>query len=74
MDSADGEGKIYGGCLHWRKWNLVGRKRCKKLSAGALRVKVGDHYGVTRGRVLQDLPYEENFEGEFLLSIKARME
>ncbi|MBT3636480.1 MAG: PQQ-binding-like beta-propeller repeat protein [Opitutae bacterium] len=36
-----------------------------KLSAGALRVSKGGLYGVTRGRVLQDLPYEVNFEQGF---------
>ena len=33
-----------------------------KLSAGALRVSKGGLYGVTRGRILQDLPYEVDFE------------
>jgi hypothetical protein len=33
-----------------------------KLSAGALRVSAGKISGVTRGRILQDLPYAENFE------------
>ena len=50
---------------------ILSAERGAKLSAGALRVKVGDHYGVTRGRVLQDLPYEENFEGEFPLVNKS---
>ena len=36
-----------------------------KLSAGALRVSRGGLYGVTRGRILQDLPYEVNFENGF---------
>jgi hypothetical protein len=38
-----------------------------KLSAGALRVSKGGLYGVTRGRILQDLPYEVNFENGFEL-------
>jgi outer membrane protein assembly factor BamB len=46
---------------------ILSAERRAKLSAGALRVKVGDLYGVTRGRVLQDLPYEENFEENFNL-------
>ena len=46
---------------------ILSAERSAKLSAGALRVKVGDLYGVTRGRVLQDLPYEENFEKNFKL-------
>ena len=46
---------------------ILSAERNAKLSAGALRVKVGDLYGVTRGRVLQDLPYEENFEQNFKL-------
>ena len=46
---------------------ILSAERRAKLSAGALRVKVGDLYGVTRGRVLQDLPYEENFEENFKL-------
>ncbi len=36
-----------------------------KLSAGALRVSKGGLHGVTRGRILQDLPYEVNFEQGF---------
>ena len=36
-----------------------------KLSAGALRVSRGGLSGVTRGRILQDLPYEVNFENGF---------
>ena len=36
-----------------------------KLSAGALRVSKGPLSGVTRGRILQDLPYEVNFEQGF---------
>ena len=39
-----------------------------KLSAGALRVTDGKVYGVTRGRILQDLPYSENFEDSFTLN------
>ena len=42
-------------------------ERGAKLSAGALRVKVGNLYGVTRGRVFQKLPYEESFENDFEL-------
>lgn len=38
------------------------------LSAGALRVTDGMLYGVTRGRVLPDLPYSEDFESGFTLS------
>lgn len=38
-----------------------------RLSAGALRVKVGELYGTTRGRVLQELPYLEDFEKGFEL-------
>ncbi len=38
-----------------------------KLSAGALRVSRGGLYGVTRGRILQDLPYEVNFENGYAL-------
>jgi hypothetical protein len=33
-----------------------------KLSAGALRVTQNGLFGITRGRILQDLPYTENFE------------
>ena len=33
-----------------------------KLSAGALRVTKEGLYGITRGRILQDLPYEVDFE------------
>ena len=36
-----------------------------KLSAGALRVSKAGLHGVTRGRILQDLPYEVNFEQGF---------
>jgi hypothetical protein len=36
-----------------------------KLSAGALRVSKGGVHGVTRGRILQDLPYEVTFEQGF---------
>ncbi|MBG28709.1 MAG: hypothetical protein CMI31_01735 [Opitutae bacterium] len=39
-----------------------------KLSAGALRVTDGKVFGVTRGRILQDLPYAENFEKGFSLT------
>ena len=42
-----------------------------KLSAGALRVSNGKLFGITRGRVLQDLPYSENFETGFTLSQKS---
>jgi outer membrane protein assembly factor BamB len=42
-----------------------------KLSAGALRVSHGKLFGVCRGRVLQDLPYEENFEEGFTLTQKS---
>tara|TARA_B110000008_G_scaffold142903_1_gene144589 strand:- start:3968 stop:6283 length:2316 start_codon:yes stop_codon:yes gene_type:complete len=46
---------------------LVAEKNAK-LSAGALRVSNGNLFGVSRGRVLQDLPYEENFEKGFSLT------
>ncbi len=46
---------------------LVAEKNAK-LSAGALRVSNGNLFGVSRGRVLQDLPYEENFEEGFSLT------
>ena len=46
---------------------LVAEKNAK-LSAGALRVSNGSLFGVSRGRVLQDLPYEENFEEGFSLT------
>ena len=46
---------------------LVAEKDAQ-LSAGALRVSNGELFGVTRGRVLQDLPYEENFEEGFSLT------
>lgn len=46
---------------------LVAEKNAK-LSAGALRVSNGKLFGVSRGRVLQDLPYEENFEEGFSLT------
>ena len=39
-----------------------------ELSAGALRVKYGKHLGVTRGRILQELPYTEDFESHFDLA------
>ena len=39
-----------------------------KLSAGALRVTDGKVSGTTRGRILQDLPYAENFENGFVLN------
>ena len=43
-----------------------------KLSAGALRVRSGQLYGITRGRILQDLPYNEDFEQGFeLLNISS---
>ncbi len=42
--------------------------RDAKLSAGALRVKYEDVYGVTRGRIIPDLPYSENFEQGYELS------
>jgi len=42
-----------------------------KLSAGAIRVSKDGLFGVTRGRVLQDLPYEENFETGFELTNKS---
>lgn len=50
---------------------LLIAERDAKLSAGALRVSNGTLYGVTRGRVLQDLPYEENFEQGFSLTQKS---
>ena len=46
---------------------LIAEKNAK-LSAGALRVSKGNLFGVSRGRVLQDLPYEENFEEGFSLT------
>jgi outer membrane protein assembly factor BamB len=49
---------------------LVASKNAK-LSAGALRVSNGKLFGITRGRVLQDLPYSENFETGFTLSQKS---
>ena len=49
---------------------LVASKNAK-LSAGALRVSNGKLFGITRGRVLQDLPYSENFESGFTLSKKV---
>ena len=49
---------------------LVASKNAK-LSAGALRVSNGKLFGITRGRVLQDLPYSENFESGFTLSQKS---
>ncbi len=39
-----------------------------KLSAGALRVTDGKVFGFSRGRILQDLPYSENFENGFVLN------
>ena len=42
-----------------------------ELSAGALRVTDGKVFGVTRGRILQDLPYSENFEEGFSLTQTA---
>ena len=42
-----------------------------ELSAGALRVTDGKVFGVTRGRILQDLPYAENFEEGFSLTQTA---
>ena len=43
-----------------------------KLSAGALRVRSGQLYGITRGRILQDLPYNEDFEQGFeLLNVSS---
>ena len=42
-----------------------------RLSAGALRVTDGKLFGVTRGRILQDLPYAENFEEGFVLDQTA---
>ena len=47
---------------------LLEAKVTAKLSAGALRVSKGDLHGITRGRVLQDLPYEVSFEDGFKLS------
>ncbi len=41
------------------------------LSAGALRVSKEGLFGFTRGRILQDLPYTENFEEGFSLSHKS---
>ena len=49
---------------------LVASKNAK-LSAGALRVSNGKLFGISRGRVLQDLPYSENFENGFTLSQKS---
>ena len=46
-------------------------ERDAELSAGALRVKYGDFYGVARGRILQNLPYEESFESNFELNNKG---
>ncbi len=42
--------------------------RDAQLSAGALRVSYGELSGLTRGRILPDLPYKENFEQGFLLT------
>ncbi|MFP6900995.1 MAG: PQQ-binding-like beta-propeller repeat protein, partial [Opitutales bacterium] len=42
-----------------------------KLSAGALRVTDGKVSGVARGRILQDLPYTEDFEDGFPLTQTA---
>ena len=38
------------------------------LSAGALRVSYGNLFGVTRGRVLPNLPYKEDFEDGYIFS------
>ena len=38
------------------------------LSAGALRVSYGNLFGVTRGRVLPNLPYKEDFEDGYTFS------
>jgi outer membrane protein assembly factor BamB len=46
-------------------------ERDAELSAGALRIKYGDFYGVARGRILQNLPYEESFEYNFELNNKG---
>ena len=53
---------------------ILSAERGAKLSAGALRVKVGDHYGVTRGRGFAGFTLRRKFRGRSLLSIKARME
>ena len=42
-----------------------------KLSAGALRVTDGKVFGVARGRILQDLPYSEDFEKGFSLDFNS---
>ena len=42
-----------------------------RLSAGALRVTKDGVSGFTRGRILQDLPYQENFEEGFSLNQKS---
>lgn len=42
-----------------------------RLSAGALRVSKEGIFGITRGRILQDLPYLENFEEGFSLTQKS---
>ena len=42
-----------------------------RLSAGALRVSKEGISGITRGRILQDLPYLENFEEGFSLTQKS---
>ena len=49
---------------------LVAEKDAK-LSAGALRVTKDGISGFTRGRILQDLPYNENFEEGFSLNQKS---
>ena len=42
-----------------------------ELSAGAIRVTDGNLFGITRGRVLPELPYSEDFEQGFSLSNKS---
>lgn len=49
---------------------LVAEKDAR-LSAGALRVSKEGISGITRGRILQDLPYLENFEEGFSLTQKS---
>ena len=46
---------------------LTAEKKAQ-LSAGALRVKYRDFFGFTRGRILQELPYTEDFETNFDLT------
>ena len=41
------------------------------LSAGAIKVSSGSLSGVTRGRVIPNLPYNENFEDGFRFSIRV---